>query len=187
MLLTYLQEVRETMNSTPMFVTSTRSFRTLVHALGVSSFSFSFYLLTTWDSNYSRSFGWYFQLLTVVGLALSLVTFSLGFIADFAPQDAFSEARDAVAVLAAPLEVLIAVLYWSIRLHDPALLMPEDLVIDPIPDLGFHLVPAVLLVPHLVLWSPRATITTRRMMFLSTVLAVLYWCWIELCFYKNGW
>lgn len=148
---------------------------------------FSFYLLTTWDSNYSRSFGWYFQLLTVVGLALSLVTFSLGLIADLAPADILFKAKDAVAVLATPLEVLIAVLYWSIRMHDPSLLMPEDLIIDPLPDLGFHLVPAVLLALDLVLWSPRATITTRSMMSLSTVLAILYWCWIELCFYKNGW
>ncbi|UZP43394.1 hypothetical protein NXS19_011210 [Fusarium pseudograminearum] len=163
------------------------SSRVLFHALGTSSFMFSFYLLTTWDSNYSRSFGWYFQLLTVVGLALSLVTFSLGLIADLAPADILFKAKDAVAVLATPLEVLIAVLYWSIRMHDPSLLMPEDLIIDPLPDLGFHLVPAVLLALDLVLWSPRATITTRSMMSLSTVLAILYWCWIELCFYKNGW
>ncbi|KAF0634913.1 hypothetical protein FPSE5266_09336 [Fusarium pseudograminearum] len=163
------------------------SSRVLFHALGTSSFMFSFYLLTTWDSNYSRSFGWYFQLLTVVGLALSLVTFSLGLIADLAPADILFKAKDAVAVLATPLEVLIAVLYWSIRMHDPSLLMPEDLIIDPLPDLGFHLVPAVLLALDLVLWSPRATITTRSMMSLSTVLAVVYWCWIELCFYKNGW
>ncbi|KAJ4138789.1 hypothetical protein NW768_002662 [Fusarium equiseti] len=164
-----------------------RSSRALLHVLGVSSFTFSFYLLTTWDSNYSRSFGWYFQLLTVVGLALSLVTFSLGLIADVTLNNVFSEAKDTIAVLATPLEVLIAVLYWSIRMHDPALLMPEDLVIDPLPDLGFHLVPAVLLVLDLLLWSPRATIATRSMMSLSTVLAVIYWCWIELCFYKNGW
>lgn len=122
-----------------------------------------------------------------MGLALSLVTFSLGLVADLVPANTLSKAKDAVAVLATPLEVLIAVLYWSIRMHDPSLLMPEDLVIDPLPDLGFHLVPAVLLALDLVLWSPRATITTRSMMSLSTVLAVVYWCWIELCFYKNGW
>ncbi|KAL6915153.1 hypothetical protein FSST1_012913 [Fusarium sambucinum] len=167
--------------------TMSASSKALFHALGISSFTFSFYLLTTWDSNYSRSFGWYFQLLTVVGLALSLVTFSLGLIADLAPDNIISQAKDAIAVLATPLEVLIAVLYWSIRMHDPSLLMPEDLIIDPLPDLGFHLVPAVLLVLDFVLWSPRATITTRSMMSLSTVLAVVYWCWIELCFYNNGW
>jgi len=168
-------------------VNGNRSSRALLHVLGVSSFTFTFYLLTTWDSNYSRSFGWYFQLLTVVGLALSLVTFSFGLIADLTLNNVFSEAKDRVAVLATPLEVLIAVLYWSIRMHDPALLMPEDLVIDPLPDLGFHLVPAILLVLDLILWSPRATIATRSMMSLSTVLAIAYRCWIELCFYKNGW
>lgn len=165
----------------------TRVLKTGFHALGTSSFAYSFYLLTTWQSSYSDSFGWYFQLLTVVGLATSLVTFSLGLAADLTLKDVFSRAKNATSVLATPLEVLIAVLYWSIRMHDPALLMPEDLVIDPLPDLGFHLVPAVLLVLDFLLLSRGATITTRGMMLLSTVLAVVYWCWIELCFYQNGW
>ncbi|KAH7233093.1 FAR-17a/AIG1-like protein [Fusarium tricinctum] len=165
----------------------TRTLKTGFHALGTSSFAYSFYLLTTWESSYSDSFGWYFQLLTVVGLATSLVTFSLGLAADLTLKDVFSRAKNATSVLATPLEVLIAVLYWSIRMHDPALLMPEDLVIDPLPDLGFHLVPAVLLVLDFLLLSRGATITTRGMMLLSTVLAVVYWCWIELCFYQNGW
>ncbi|CAJ0543604.1 Ff.00g038340.m01.CDS01 [Fusarium sp. VM40] len=165
----------------------TRVLKTGFYALGTSSFAYSFYLLTTWESSYSVSFGWYFQLLTVVGLATSLVTFSLGLAADLTLKDVFSRAKNATSVLATPLEVLIAVLYWSIRMHDPALLMPEDLVIDPLPDLGFHLVPAVLLVLDFLLLSRGATITTRGMMTLSTVLAVVYWCWIELCFYQNGW
>ncbi|KAF4962745.1 hypothetical protein FSARC_9193 [Fusarium sarcochroum] len=165
----------------------TRAFTALFHSLGLFSFTFSFYLLTTWESMYSRSFGWYFQLLTVLGLATSWITFLLGLLGDLAPCDGIFRAKNAISVLATPLEVLIAVLYWSIRLHDPALLMPEDLVIDPLPDLGFHLVPAVLLVLDFVLLSPQATITTRSMISLSTILAVLYWCWIELCFYQNGW
>ncbi|KAH7259099.1 FAR-17a/AIG1-like protein [Fusarium redolens] len=159
----------------------------LLHSLGTLSFSYSFYLLTTWDSAYSDSFGWYFQLLTVVGLTLSLITLSLGLIADLATHDGCSRAKDTISLLATPLEVMIAVLYWSIKFHDPSLLMPADLVINPWADLGYHLVPAVLLVPDLLLYSPRATISTRSMMFASTILAVVYWCWIELCYYQNGW
>ncbi|KAF5629789.1 uncharacterized protein FTJAE_8434 [Fusarium tjaetaba] len=142
----------------------------LLHGLGTLSFSYSFYLLTTWDSAYSDSFGWYFQLLTVVGLTLSLITSSLGLIADLTRHGGFSRTKDAISLLATPLEVMIAVLYWSIKFHDPSLLMPADLVINTWADLG-----------------PRATVTTRRMMFTSTILAVIYWCWIELCYYQNGW
>ncbi|EMT67563.1 FAR-17a/AIG1-like protein [Fusarium oxysporum II5] len=158
-----------------------------LHGLGILSFSYSFYLLTTWDSAYSDSFGWYFQLLTVVGLTLSLITSTFGLIADLMRHDGFSRTKDTISLLATPLEVMIAVLYWSIKFHDPSLLMPADLVINPWADLGYHLVPAVLLVPDLLLYSPRATITTRSMMFTSTILAVVYWCWIELCYYQNGW
>ncbi|KAF4444157.1 hypothetical protein F53441_11215 [Fusarium austroafricanum] len=164
----------------------TRPSSVAFHALGTLSFTYSFYLLTTWESNYSDSFGWYFQLLTVIGLTLSLVTFSLGLIADLSLKDTFSNAKDNVSIVATPLEVLIAVLYWSIKFHDPSLLMPADMEINPWVDLGYHLVPAVLLVPDMLLLSPRATISTRSMMWLSTVLAVAYWCWIELCYFQNG-
>ncbi|KAF5656560.1 hypothetical protein FHETE_10944 [Fusarium heterosporum] len=87
----------------------------------------SFYLLTTWDSMYARAFGWYFQFLTVIGVATSLITFALGLAADLTHQDVLFRAKSAVTILATPLEVLITFLYWSIRSHDPTLLMSQEL------------------------------------------------------------
>ncbi|KAF5010363.1 hypothetical protein FDECE_3479 [Fusarium decemcellulare] len=164
-----------------------RSFAALFHAFGISSFVYSFYLLTTWESIYSPSFGWYFQLLTVIGLAASLVSFSFGILADVTLNHAFFDAKNATAILATPLEVVISVLYWTVRSYDPTLLMPEDMVIDFWPDVGFHLTPAVLLLLDFILLSPQLKITARGMMSLSTVSALAYWCWIELCFSRNGW
>ncbi|KAH7242595.1 FAR-17a/AIG1-like protein [Fusarium tricinctum] len=162
---------------------------TLFHAAGSLSFIYCFYLLTTWDSIYARAFGWYFQFLTVIGVATSLITFVFGLAADLTLQDVFFRAKNAVTILATPLEVLITFLYWSIRSHDPALLMSQELFngLDPWPDIGFHIAPAAFLAVDFLLLSPHAIITTRSMLSLSTISALLYWCWCELCFYQNGW
>ena len=162
---------------------------TLFHAAGSLSFSYSFYLLTTWDSIYARSFGWYFQFLTVVGIATALITFVLGLAADVTLQNAFFKAKNAVSTLATPLEVLVTLLYWSIRSHDPALLMSMELFegLTPWPDIGFHIAPAAFLALDFLLLSPHATLTPRGIISQIIVATLAYWCWCELCFSQNGW
>ncbi|UPK95524.1 hypothetical protein LCI18_006459 [Fusarium solani-melongenae] len=159
----------------------------LLHAVGVASFIYSFYLLTTWKSIFTDAFGWYFQLLTVVGLATSLLAFTFGVLADLTLSDIFFDAKNTTSILATPLEVVISVLYWSIKVYDSSLLMPRALDIDPLLDIGFHLAPAVLLSLDFIVFSPAWKITARGMMPLSVALALVYWCWIELCFQRNGW
>jgi hypothetical protein len=71
--------------------------------------------------------------------------------------------------------------------------MNRDLPLPPfIYDLGFHLVPAVVLSIDALLLSPpwpsspmnqQAPVIT---LILSTVIAFAYWFWIELCYSHNG-
>lgn len=159
----------------------------LFHAFGVASFIYSFYLLTTWKTIFTDAFGWYFQLLTVVGLATSLLVFTFGVLADLTLSNVFFDAKNTMSILVTPLEVVISVLYWSIRVYDSSLLRPGALDIDPLLDIGFHLAPAVLLSLDFIILSPAWKITARGMMPLSVALALVYWCWIELCFQRNGW
>jgi len=86
----------------------------------------------------------------------------------------------------APLEVLISVLYWSLRTIDKKLVIPEWAMLPLRADLGFHAVPSILLVADLLLLSPPWTISATRAMGLSATLAFAYWFWIEHCFSHNG-
>lgn len=95
--------------------------------------------------------------------------------------------KNAIAVIATPLEVVISLLYWGIRFVDPQLLFQEDMVLPLGTDMGFHLAPAVFLTLDLVLFSPPWTIPAYGVMLLSTGLAFGYWYWVELCFSVNGW
>jgi hypothetical protein len=54
-------------------------------------------------------------------------------------------------------------------------------------DLGFHAVPAIVLLVDLLFLSPPWTITALPALALSSVIAFGYWFWIEKCYQNNGW
>ncbi|KAJ3544123.1 hypothetical protein NM208_g3226 [Fusarium decemcellulare] len=159
----------------------------LLHILGVASFSYNFDFLTKWETPMAVAYGWHYQFLTIIGLTASLVAFALGVLADLTLSHTLFQAKNAVAVLATPLEVVISILYWGLRLIDPKLLMPEDFALGIVPDVGFHLAPAVFLSLDLILFSPPWTIPAYAIMAISTAVAFAYWYWVELCFSHNGW
>jgi hypothetical protein len=165
-----------------------RSLSLIVHALGIASFSYNFNFLYNWETPISVSYGSHFQFLTILGLTASLIAFILGFAADLTLNQALFDAKNAIAVIATPLEVVVSILYWGIRMIDPELLFAGDEFVLPLlTDMGFHLAPAVFLTADLILFSPPWTIPAYGVMLMSTGLAFGYWYWIELCFSVNGW
>lgn len=153
----------------------------------MASFSYNFYFLMTWETSFTDAYGWHFQFLTIIGLAASLVCFTLGALADIGRSRSLFQSKNAVSVLATLLEVVISILYWSIRTVELALLAQEGIQLPLLKDVGFHLAPAVLLTLDLVLLSPPWTVPACGTMAMSTVLAFAYWYWVELCFGKNKW
>ena len=85
-----------------------------------------------------------------------------------------------------PLEVLISVLYWTLRIYDKSLVIPDWAQLPLPADISFHAVPSVVLTLDLLLLSPPWTISIGRAMALSTVFAFGYWFWIEQCFKHNN-
>lgn len=164
-----------------------RSFSLLLHILGAISFSSNFYFLTVWDTPFSIAYGWHFQFLTIIGLFASLLAFVLGILADLTLNPQLFQAKNTLSVLTTPLEVVISLLYWGINLINPELLFQGDFQLGILPDVGFHLAPAVFLTLDLLLLSPPWTVPAYTTMSGATVLAFLYWYWVELCFKHNGW
>jgi hypothetical protein len=158
-----------------------------LHLAGLASFLFSFYTLTTFHTAVSDKWGWHFQYLTIVGLLFSTLTFAAAVLADAASSPALFALKNALAVVAAPLEVLISLLYWGLRIIDPKLLILEA---DMTPvlwfDVSIHLVPTVLLVLDLLCFSPPWTVRGYSAVGLGVVLALVYWLWVEYCFGLNG-
>ena len=133
------------------------------------------------------SYGWHFQYLTIIGLALATTTFSVGLLADLTESPALFYTKNALSTASAPLEVLISVLYWGLRAIDERLVIPEFMVLNPWADVGFHAVPALLLTFDLLFLSPPWTISPVAAAGLSGSLAMSYWWWVEQCHSHNGW
>lgn len=164
-----------------------RTLSLILHILGVLSFCYNFHFLTIWDTPFAVAYGWHFQFLTILGLSVSLIAFVIGILSDLTLSSTLFDMKNAICIVATPIEVLISLLYWGLRAIDPSLLMPDDMSIALLPDMGFHLAPAVFLTIDLVLFSPPWTVPTYGVFSISTVLAFSYWYWVELCFSHNGW
>ena len=105
----------------------------------------------------------------------------------------FFRTKNYLALVAAPIEIVISLLYWGLRAIDDGLVVPPDLPMPPfLYDLGFHLVPAVVLTLDTILLSPPwPSMPTDPqapliMLVTPTAIAFAYWWWIELCYSHNG-
>ncbi|MCJ1322739.1 hypothetical protein MMC15_008089 [Xylographa vitiligo] len=92
-----------------------RGVSSIFHAAGVSSFAASFKYLVDWPNPVNDSYGWHFQYLTIIGLALATMTFVFGSLADITASRRLFAVKNALSVCSAPLEILISLLYWGIR------------------------------------------------------------------------
>jgi len=152
-----------------------------------ASFSWSFRYLLTTPNPINDSFGWHLQYLTIIGLALSSVTFAIGLVADVVLSPFLFNIKNALAVVAAPLEILISLLYWGLRCIDPRLVVPPMAPPLDVPtDLSFHMVPSLVMLIDILFLSPPWTITAVPAIGLSISIAVGYWLWVEQCFSRNG-
>lgn len=66
-------------------------------------------------STSNESYGWHFQYLTIIGLAIGVVTFTLGIVADLTQDARVFQWKNTLSVCVTPLEVLISFLYWGLR------------------------------------------------------------------------
>ncbi|CEJ56752.1 hypothetical protein PMG11_02950 [Penicillium brasilianum] len=164
-----------------------RGISALVHATGLASFLWSFKYMHENPNQANEAYGWHFQYLTVIGLSLSTLTFIVAFLADVTLSHRLFLIKNLLSVCCAPMEVLISVLYWGLRVIDERLVLPEWAVIPLHADLGFHAVPSIVMLIDLLLLSPPWTISALPALGLSGVIAFAYWFWVEQCFSNNGW
>ncbi|OCT54417.1 hypothetical protein CLCR_00941 [Cladophialophora carrionii] len=163
-----------------------RDLSAALHALGLASFAYSYNWLHTHPNDINSAYGWHFQYLTIIGLTLATVTFLLALLADLTLSPAMFTAKNKLSMCAAPLELLVSLLYWGLRLVDPALVVPPELELPVGADLSFHAAPAVFLLLDLLGFSPPWGITVLPSLAVSCAIALAYWFWIELCYSYNG-
>ncbi|CAH0055746.1 unnamed protein product [Clonostachys solani] len=165
----------------------TRYIQIIIHVSGLACFTASFVWLPNITNPLHNGFGGSFQFLTIIGLAMSTITFGVGIITDVTPKTELLALRGLLSLCATSLELLIGVLYWGSRAIDKRLVVPPGHEVPFIPDIGFHAVPAIALVLDFMTLGPPWFISASQALGLGLVMAFSYWAWIEYCFSINGW
>lgn len=163
-----------------------RGISALVHICGIISFTLSYKYLIDYPTIINNSYGWHWQYLTILGLSVAYLTFIFGLLADITLSPRLFLIKNTLSLCSAPLEILISLLYWGICAIDETLVVPPEMHIAPIADIGFHAMPSILLTIDLLFLSPPWTIQAFPAMALSSAIAVGYWAWVEQCFKHNG-
>ncbi|KAJ5584733.1 uncharacterized protein N7459_004533 [Penicillium hispanicum] len=164
-----------------------RGLSALVHLAGLASFFWSFKFMHENPNMANEAYGWHFQYLTVIGLTLSTLTFAVALLSDLTLSRRLFLVKNLLSICSAPMEVLISILYWGLRVIDERLVVPEWAVIPLHADISFHAIPSIVMMIDLLFLSPPWTITIFPSLGLSGTIAFGYWFWVERCFQYNGW
>jgi hypothetical protein len=164
-----------------------RGLSAALHVFGLSSFAYSFAYLIQHPNPINSSYGWHLQYLTIIGLSLATLTFTLGLLADISLSPRLFRIKNALSIASAPMEVLISILYWGLQLINPKLVMPDWAPpLELHADLSFHAIPSIALVVDLLFFSPPYAVSFLPAFVLSNCIAFGYWVWVERCFQVNG-
>ncbi|KAJ2962208.1 hypothetical protein NQZ79_g2608 [Umbelopsis isabellina] len=182
--------------------------RIALHLLGCASNLWGLSKVEAVPNPYADGFGGHYQYLTILGLTVATVSFSLCLIRDFVPGF-LNRTHTVVGSIAVPvsgkvpnrdrsenplytnlpcsiqLEGLISVLYWGMTLVDPHLLVPKD--VPPIPmliDFSLHLFPAIFLWIDFLLFNVEFERSKSHVVNIY-LFAIAYYVWTWYCFSKN--
>jgi hypothetical protein len=72
----------------------------------------------------NESFGWHLQFLTILGISICTLCFTFGLLADITNNTTCFTIKNYIALVAAPIEIVISILYWGLRAIDTGLVVP---------------------------------------------------------------
>ncbi|KAI0748291.1 FAR-17a/AIG1-like protein [Daedaleopsis nitida] len=185
---------------------SVKPFPLLLHTTAVIVMTYGYLNLPDMVANIpmANMRGGHFQFLTIQGLAVAWLTMAMSIACDLAPSSKLLKSmKRAFLMSALPLAIVISVIYWTLLLAFPHLILPEDpnateptsakSVSEPqrLPlqtDLALHAAPAVTLFVDFYFLQRKYSKNTSRYgsLLLAAIVGTWYACWVEYCASYNG-
>jgi len=177
--------------------------RIVLHSAAVASMTYGYLNLHNLvvDSLVKNQFGGHWQFLTIDGLVLAWLTMAVSLANDLVPGvKPLQSLKRAIFILSAPLSVVTTVVYWTLILLLPHMILqlgdsgpsssyqaPPDWRIPLKLDLALHVVPGTALILDFFLFEAKYSHeATKWFPLMSLLLAGIYVPWVELCGAKNG-
>jgi hypothetical protein len=126
--------------------------------------------------------------LTVLGLCTACASHFLGLLSTLTGSKILGKWKLFMTTLSTPLELLVTMVYWSIKSYDPMLLV-NPAIQKRLPlflDVSLHMLPAVFGLFDVLLFNPVWTVTISSVLKGYTMFAVGYWIWVHHTFSQNG-
>ncbi|WBW72143.1 endomembrane system protein, FAR-17a/AIG1-like protein family protein, AIG1 and ADTRP-like protein [Schizosaccharomyces osmophilus] len=167
---------------------STRIKSFLLHSVATASLLWSFnWVEKNGDLAIRNSYGSHFQHLTILSLAITLLTMLVSLLADITDWKVFHNIKPVLLYIVCPLESIVTVLYWSIVMYDRSLLIPKTRPIQlPLDfDLSVHLMPTVFCLLDYLFFSPPFSLSFKVSTLLYLAVAFSYMWWVEKCYEVN--
>lgn len=135
-------------------------------------------------------YGGHFQNLTIQGLILAWLTMLTGLIIEMFPSSSTLRAlKRHLFLIAMPLAVVISLIYWTLILLLPSLIVQSDDLRLPLSiDLALHASPASALLVDFFIFDTKYEEREfkYRVPFAATVFAAWYGLWVEHCAENNN-
>lgn len=135
-------------------------------------------------------YGGHFQYLTIQGLLLAWLTMLTGLtVAIFPYSSALRSLKRHLFIIAMPLAAVISLVYWTLILFLPSLIVQSDRLRLPLSiDLALHASPALALLVDFLIFDIKyeERELKYRVPFAATVFAVWYGLWVEHCAKNNN-
>ncbi|ORY79927.1 FAR-17a/AIG1-like protein, partial [Protomyces lactucae-debilis] len=158
------------------------------HALSVALLTYPYSYILRNPNEISSAYGWHFQFLTILTLTIAYIQFMLACLHDLTGNETILELKQILLLIAGPVELLISVLWWGLKLVDPTLLIPEELLkVFPLSaDLSMHANPAILLLIEIFFVSDALEHSTTTAAAIYAAYGTGYLVWLEHCAKMNG-
>ncbi|EPX75191.1 uncharacterized protein SOCG_04436 [Schizosaccharomyces octosporus yFS286] len=167
---------------------STRIKSFLLHSIATANLLWSIsWIHKNGDLAIRNSYGSHFQHLTILSLAVTMLTMLVSLLADITNWRVFRKIKPVLLYIVCPLELIVTILYWSIVMYDRSLLIPKNRPVQlPLNfDLSVHLMPTVYSLIDYFFFSPPFSLSLKLSTLLYLAVAISYILWVEKCYEVN--
>lgn len=146
------------------------------------------YMIYEFPTPINQTYGSHFQYLTILGLSVTFFAQVVGIFAALLNCSKLRAVKQSLDVICAPVEFLISILYWSIKMVDPGLLIdPRIALVPPLwLDVCMHFLPSIVELIDVVFFHPQWTMSVLASVGMFSPFVYAYWVWIHFTYKKNG-
>lgn len=121
----------------------------------------------------------HYQFLTNIALCLSTLYFAVNFLYHYTTWPVIGRVKVYLSAVCLPLNFVVSIVYWGLRLLVPALIMTEKETIPLLLDIKIHVLPLLATATDYFAYMDRWDLSYATGYLFVSIFSGLYWFWLE--------